>query len=198
MKAFALDAFGETGTFREMPEPVVGDGEVLVEVRAAGMTTTDLAIMAGYLAAYVPHTLPLIPGIDCSGVVVSVAPDVERFAPGDQVFGYSMRPSFGQGTFAQQVALPVAGLWPQPPGFGFAETSVIGHGSMTALAAMEAAGVSPGCSVIVLGATGGVGSYLMQMLRAAGATAIAVTLAQYDGYARSLGASEVIDANFVP
>ena len=194
MKAFALDAFGDQGTIRDVPPPPVGAGEVLIDVRAAGMTATDLAVMAGYMAAWgLPHEFPLILGIDVSGVVLDVGPDVDSFATGDHVYGYSARQSFGQGTFAEQVALPIVGLAHQPPAFGFVETSVIGHGSLTALAAVEASGAGDGSIVVVLGATGGVGSYALQMLRAAGAHVVAITLAQYDGYARSLGANEVVD-----
>ncbi|MEO6350515.1 MAG: NADP-dependent oxidoreductase [Candidatus Limnocylindrales bacterium] len=196
MRAFALDSFGEAGAIRDLPEPSPGDGEVLVEIRSAGMTATDLAVMAGFMSAYgIPHVFPLIPGIDASGVIVSMGDGVEGFAVGDEVYGYSSRQSFGQGTFAELASIPVVGLAHKPSAFGFAEVSVIGHGSLTALAAIEAAHVMSGETVVLLGATGGVGSYALQMLRSRGADVIAITLAQYEGYARSLGANEVVDYN---
>ena len=193
MRAFALDAFGQEGSFREVPEPTAGPGELLVRVKAAGVNTTDLAVMSGYMNDFVPHSFPLVPGIDVSGVIEAVGDGAEGWNVGDEVFGYNMRQAFGEGTWAELVSAPMAGFCPKPARFGFAETAIVGHGSLTAMAAVEAAGVESGDSVVLLGATGGVGSYAMQFLNKAGVEVVGVTMGEYQNYAHGMGATEVID-----
>jgi len=193
MRAFAIDGFGQVGSIRDLPDPVPGDGEVLVQVRAAGVSTTDLAVMAGMLKDYLEHKFPLVPGIDASGVVERVGPGVEEFKEGDEVYGFVQRPVMGLGTWAERVALPVGGIRPKPASLKHEQTAVIAHGALTAAAAMDAAAVSPGDRLVLLGATGGVGSYATQLATTAGVHVIAVTRGEYADYARSLGAADVID-----
>jgi len=193
MRAFAIDGFGQVGSIRDLPDPVPGDGEVLVQVRAAGVSTTDLAVMAGMLKDYLEHKFPLVPGIDASGVVERVGPGVEEFKEGDEVYGFVQRPVMGLGTWAERVALPVGGIRPKPASLKHEQTAVIAHGALTAAAAMDAAAVSPGDRLVLLGATGGVGSYATQLATTTGVHVIAVTRGEYADYARSLGAADVID-----
>ena len=193
MRAFALDAFGQEGTFRDVPKPTAKDGELLIRVKAAGVNTTDLAVMSGYMNDFVPHSFPLVPGIDVSGVVEAVGSGTDGWNVGDEVFGYNMRPAFGEGTWAEYVAAPMAGFCPKPARFGFAETAIVGHGSLTAIAAVEAAAPKAGDSVVLLGATGGVGSYAMQYLNKSRVDVVAVTMGEYENYARGMGADETID-----
>jgi NADPH:quinone reductase len=193
MRAYAIDSFGLDGSIRDLPDPVPGPGEVLVRVHAAGLSTTDLAVMAGYMKDYAPHSFPLVPGIDLSGVVEAVGPGVEGFEVGDAVCGYNRRMAFGAGTWAELAVIPAYALVPKPDTLSHAEAGVIAHGSLTAVAALTAADLKPGETVVILGATGGVGSYATQLASAAGARVIAVTLAEHEDYARSLGAADVID-----
>jgi NADPH:quinone reductase-like Zn-dependent oxidoreductase len=110
MRAFAIDEFGQAGSIRDLPDPVPGEGEVLVEVRAAGVSTTDLAVMGGMLQDYLEHRFPLVPGIDASGVVARVGPGGDGFREGDEVCGFVQRPVMGLGSWAERVALPVGGI----------------------------------------------------------------------------------------
>jgi NADPH2:quinone reductase len=193
MRAFAIDGFGQVGSIRELPEPVPGEGEVLVQVRAAGVSTTDIAVMAGMLKDYLEHRFPLVPGIDASGVVERVGPGVDGFQEGDEVYGFVQRPVMGLGTWAERVALPVGGIERKPASLSHEQAAVIAHGALTAAAAMDAAAAGPGDRLVLLGATGGVGSYATQLATKAGVHVIAVTRGDYADYARSLGAADVID-----
>jgi len=193
MRAFAIDGFGQVGSIRDLPDPVPGDGEVLVQVRAAGVSTTDLAVMAGMLKDYLEHKFPLVPGIDASGIVERVGPGVDGFQQGEEVYGFVQRPVMGLGTWAERVALPVGGIRPKPASLKHEQTAVIAHGALTAAAAMDAAAVGPSDRLVLLGATGGVGSYATQLATTAGVHVIAVTRGEYADYARSLGAADVID-----
>jgi NADPH2:quinone reductase len=193
MRAYAIDTFGLEGSMRDLPDPTPGPGEVLVRVHAAGLSTTDVAVMVGYMKDYAPHTFPLVPGIDVSGVVEAVGPGVDGFAVGDAVCGYQRRMAFGGGTWAELTVVPADGLIAKPEALSHPQASVIAHGALTALAALTAAELKPEELVVILGATGGVGSYATQLASAGGARVIAVTLPEHEEYARSLGADEVID-----
>jgi NADPH2:quinone reductase len=193
MRAFAIDGFGQAGSIRDLPEPVPGEGEVLVELRAAGVSTTDLAVMVGMLKDYLEHKFPLVPGIDASGVVVRVGNGADGFREGDEVYGFVKRPVMGLGTWAERVALPVGGIKSKPASLSHEQAAVIAHGALTAAAAMDAAAAGPGDRLVLLGATGGVGSYATQLATKAGVHVIAVTRGDYADYARSLGAADVID-----
>jgi NADPH:quinone reductase-like Zn-dependent oxidoreductase len=193
MRAFAAPGFLQPATIQDVPDPVPGEGEVLIRLHAAGLNQTDLASAAGMLKDYMEHRWPLIFGIDGSGVVEAVGPGVTGFEIGDEVFGYEQRPLVGRGTLAEWAALPASGLLPKPASLEHHEAAVIPHSSLTAAAAVESAAVKDGDVVAVLGATGGVGSYATQLLAQAGVHVIAVTLGDYADYARSLGAEESID-----
>jgi NADPH2:quinone reductase len=193
MRAFAIDGFGQAGSIRDLPEPVPGEGEVLVELRAAGVSTTDLAVMVGMLKDYLEHKFPLVPGIDASGVVVRVGNGADGFREGDEVYGFVKRPVMGLGTWAERVALPVGGIKSKPASLSHEQAAVIAHGALTAAAALDAAATGPGDRLVLLGATGGVGSYATQLATKAGVHVIAVTRGDYADYARSLGAADVID-----
>jgi NADPH2:quinone reductase len=193
MRAFAIDRFGEVGSIREMPDPVPGEGEVLVRVTAAGVSATDLAVISGFMKDYFEHRFPLVPGIDVSGVVERVGPSVDGYEEGDEVYGYVQRPVFGLGTFAERVALPVGGIQRKPASLSHEQSAVIAHCALTAAATVDAAAPRPDDRVVLLGATGGVGSYATQLATARGAHVIAVTRGDYADYARSLGAADVID-----
>jgi NADPH2:quinone reductase len=193
MRAFAIDEFGQAGSIRDLQDPVPGEGEVLVEVRAAGVSTTDLAVMSGMLKDYLEHRFPLVPGIDASGVVARVGPGGDGFREGDEVYGFVQRPVMGLGTWAERVALPVGGIQRKPASLSHEQAAVIAHGALTAAAAMDAVALGPGDRLALLGATGGVGSYATQLATAAGVQVIAITRGDYADYARSLGAADVID-----
>jgi NADPH2:quinone reductase len=193
VRAYAVDGFGQAGTIRELPDPVPGDGEVLVRVRAAGLNGTDLAVLAGYMKDWFEHVFPLVPGIDASGIVERVGPNANGFAEGDEVYGFGRFAVVGHGTLAELAALPADALHAKPQSLRYEQGAVIGHSLVTAAAAVDSATPGTGDTLVLLGATGGVGSYATQLAAVAGARVIAVTLGDYADYARSLGAAESID-----
>jgi NADPH:quinone reductase-like Zn-dependent oxidoreductase len=198
MRAFAVDEFGGRGSTRELPAPAAGEGEVLVRVRAAGVNQTDVAVIAGFMKDYVEHRFPLIPGIDASGVVEQVGAGVDGFREGDEVYGFVRRPVMGVGTFAEQVALPVGGIQGKPTGLRHEEAAIIGHSGLTAIASIQGANLGPGKRIVIIGATGGVGSFATQLAARTGAHVTAVSRGDHLDYARSLGADEAIDYDQAP
>src|SRR6266511_1343280 len=86
MRAFAVDAFGERGSVHELPTPQPGEGEVLVRVKAASLNAFDWVVVQGYAKDYMEHRFPLTPGIDASGVIEAVGPNVGGVAVGDEVY----------------------------------------------------------------------------------------------------------------
>lgn len=177
-----------------VPRPTAGPGEVLVEVRAAGLDRGTWHLMTGrpYLVRLMGYGLLApknpVPGIDLAGVVREVGPGVTRLRPGDEVFG------IGQGTFAELARAREDKLARKPECFSFAEAAVSGVSAVTALQALDAAGgAQPGERVLVIGASGGVGTFAVQLARALGAEVTGVARRDKLDLVRSLGASRVID-----
>jgi NADPH:quinone reductase-like Zn-dependent oxidoreductase len=193
MRAFAIDEFGQPGSIREVPEPEPAEGEVLVRVKVAGMNATDIFVMAGYMQGYLEHLWPLIIGIDASGVVEKVGPGVEHYREGDEVYGFDKLRVVGRGTMADLVALHGTRLSHKPRTITWEEAAVVGHSSLTAVAAVEDIRVKSGDRIVLLGGTGGVGSFATQLASERGAEVVAVTRPEYTVYARSMGAAGVVD-----
>jgi len=193
MRAFAVDEFGAPGSIHHLPIPEPGAGELLIDVRAAAVNVMDPLYVAGVLKDYMEHRFPLVPGIDFAGVVKAVGPDVDGFAAGDEVYGVSSKPFVGAGTFAEFAVVPADGTAPKPQSIDFAAAASVPHVGLTALAAVEAADPQPGQKVVVVGATGGVGSFVTQLVAARGATVVAVTAGAGAAQAREFGAAETID-----
>jgi len=193
MRAFAVDELGAPGSIRELPIPEPGEGEVLVAVHGAGVNPVDVGYASGAYKDYMEHRLPLVPGVDLAGVVERVGPGVDAFAAGDEVYGVAAKPFVGAGTFAEYVAVAADTLSPKPESLGFAEAAAVPTAGLTALAAIEAAGPVSGQTIAVVGATGGVGSFVTQLASARGATVVAVSAKAGTALARDLGAAETID-----
>jgi len=193
MRAFAVDEFGAAGSVHQLPIPEPGPGEILVTVHAAGVNVMDPLYVAGVMKDYMEHRFPLVPGIDFAGVVERVGGDVERFAAGDDVYGISSKPFVGAGTFAESVVVGADSAAPKPETIDYVQAASVPHVGLTALAAIEEADPQPGQTIAVVGATGGVGSFVSQLAAARGATVVAVTTASGAEQAREYGASETID-----
>ncbi len=171
------------------PEPKVG--EVLVQLKAAGVNPADWKFRQGYMKAYVPLTFPLTPGLEGAGVVAAVGAGVTEFKPGDAVFG-----PIG-GTYAQYTVAPVGDLALKPAKLLFEAAASVPVGALTAWAAVEAAGIQPGQRVFVQGAAGGVGLFAAQLAKAKGAHVIGTASAVNPDFVRSLGV-EAIDYDAAP
>lgn len=196
MRAVVQDAYGSSDTLRlaEVDRPEPGEGEVLLEVHAAGVDRGVWHLMTGLpyavrLAGYgIRRPKNPVPGLDVAGTVVAVGPGVERFAVGDEVFG------IGRGTYAEYALASQDKLAHTPSGVSSEQAAVAAVSGITALQALTGVGrLEPGQSVLVIGASGGVGSYAVQIATALGATVTGVASPSKGGLVRSLGAAEVID-----
>jgi NADPH2:quinone reductase len=193
MKAFALDRFGEPGTVREVPVPEPEPGEVRIRVAAAGLNPFDNAVISGAMKDRMEHLFPLIPGSDASGVVEAVGDDVSGFSTGDEVFGSAGKRVLGRGTLAGSVTMSTGTIARKPGSLDHPVAAAIPVAGVTALVMVESLDLEEGQVVVAFGTTGGVGSYFVQLASREGAEVVAVCSEQNAGYARSLGASEVID-----
>lgn len=192
MQAYLVKEFGVPGSIAEREAPRPGAGEVVIAVRAAGVNAMDVGVVAGYMKDMIEHHLPLTPGMDLSGVVHSVG-DGAAWAAGDEVFGIVEKPFMGEGAFAEQVVVQAGSVLAKPRELDHVQAAALPTASLTALSAVNEAGVKNGQTVVILGATGGVGSFATQLAALRGARVLAVTRSEYDGYARELGASDVMD-----
>lgn len=195
MKAIVQDTYGSADVLHlediDVPEP--GAGEVLVGVRAAGVDRGVWHLMTGkpYLARLAiglrrPRNRVL--GMDVAGVVQDVGAGVTEFASGDEVFG------IGKGTYAELAVVPAKKLVLKPEGLPFERAAAVPISGVTALHAVRRIGeVRPGQSVLVIGAAGGVGTYAVQIAKAAGAEVTGVCSTAKLDLVRSIGADHVVD-----
>jgi NADPH:quinone reductase-like Zn-dependent oxidoreductase len=197
MRAFGIDEFGSWGCFDDLPEPEPEAADVRVRVHAAAVNPLDWSIASGRLHARVKEEVrrrfPMALGMDLSGVVEQVGPDVSGLAVGDEVFGLPGKPFFGSGAFAELAVATAGSVARKPPAIDHVGAAAIPMAAMTALTAMDIADPQPGQTVLVVRAAGGVGSFVVQLAALRGATVIAVARSANAGYLRGLGASDVID-----
>jgi NADPH:quinone reductase-like Zn-dependent oxidoreductase len=198
MKAIVQDRYGDVEVleFRDIEQPVPTDDEVLVRVHAAGLHRGDWHVMTGlpYLIRLVVPTLGLrgpktpVLGMDVAGTVEAVGPNVTRFQPGDEVFGWC------DGAFAEYAIAPADQLTPKPANLSFEQAAVVPISGFAALQAVRDSGeVQAGQRVLVIGAAGGVGSFAVQLAKAFGARVTGVCSTPQVELVRSIGADEVID-----
>ena len=196
MDAIVQDAYGSVDVLRpgETDRPVIAAHEVLVQVRAAGLDRGTWHLMAGkpYLMRIIGFGFRRpknrVPGLDVAGTVAAVGADVTRFQPGDEVFGIA------RGSFAEYAAAREDKLALKPANLSFEQAAVVPVSGLTALQAVRDTGrVEAGQQVLVIGASGGVGSYAVQLAKAFGARVTGVCSTAKLEFVRSLGADDVID-----
>ncbi|MEU4495651.1 NAD(P)-dependent alcohol dehydrogenase [Streptomyces sp. NPDC023998] len=195
MKAIVQDRYGSPDVLelREVDKPAVADHEVLVRVHAAAVNARDWHLVRGdpYLARLVlgvrrPKTK--IRGTDFAGRVEAVGKDVTRFRPGDEVFGEA------DGAFAEYVSASDDVLEPKPANLTFEQAAVVPLAGNTALMGLrDLARVQPGQKVLVNGASGGVGTFAVQIAKSFGAEVTGVCSTRNMDLVRSIGADHVID-----
>ena len=194
MKAFIVDRYGRGGILRagEMPEPEVGEHDVLVQVHAAGVNALDAKIRDGEFKLVLPYRLPLVLGNDVAGVVVRVGARVREFTPGDEVYA---RPDKDRiGTFAEFIAVNEDDLAPKPQRLTMAEAAAIPLVGLTAWQALvEIADLQAGQKVFIHAGAGGVGTFAIQLAKHLGATVATTTSAANIDLVKRLGADVVID-----
>jgi NADPH:quinone reductase-like Zn-dependent oxidoreductase len=196
MKAIVQDTYGPADglELRDVDTPTIAGDEVLVRVHAAGVDRGVWHVMTGLpyplrLAGYGLRTPKSgVPGMDVAGVVEAVGGDVTCFAPGDEVFG------IGKGTYAEFACAPAHKLALKPANLTFEQAAALAISGLTALQGVRDHGfVRPGQNVLIIGASGGVGTYAVQLASAFGAKVSAVCSTTKVDMVRSLGADHVID-----
>src|ERR687893_1764352 len=196
MKAIVQDEYGSPDVLelRDIDIPEIADDEVLVHVHAAGVGRDVWHVRAGLpypirLAGFglrAPNN-PVI-GSDVAGVVEAVGEDVSRFQPGDEVFG------IGKGSYAEYVCAREDKLAPKPANLTFEQAAAVAASGLTALQGLRDHGkVEPGQKALIIGASGGVGTYAVQLAKAFGAYVTGVCSTKKVEMVRSIGARHVLD-----
>jgi NADPH:quinone reductase len=194
MRAVAFSDFGVAPKIHELPVPEPGPGEVLVRVSHSSINGFDVAVAAGMVKGMMEHHFPVVLGKDFAGTVETIGEGVTSVKEGDEVFGVLMREYIGDGTFAEFVVVPEAiGLAKIPPGLDPAIAGALGLAGTAAHAAMEAVSPSPGETVLISGATGGVGSYAIQLAVNKGVKVIATAKPGKEEFVSGLGAKHTVD-----
>jgi NADPH:quinone reductase len=193
MRAFALEELGRPGSLIDVPEPEPAEGQVRIRVAAAGLNPFDNAVVQGYLKDQMEHRFPLIPGMDASGTVDALGEGDIELAIGDEVFGSVGKRHLGEGTTAELATMSTGTIARKPAGIDHTDAAAIPVAGVTALTMVETASDSDGDVVVAIGATGGVGSYLVQLAAKRGARVLAISSAASADYAQKLGAAEAID-----
>jgi len=198
MKAIAFLKTGPADVLQQMdlPRPSVAANQVLVRVRAAGVNPSDSLFRSGGLP-FVRLQFPFIPGLDVAGVVETVGAAVNGFKSGDAVYG--MLPNAKMGGYAEYAVLSSDALVPIPTGLSFAEAAAVPCAALTAIQALQHhAGLHAGMCVLVNGASGGVGSFAVQIAKALGAQVTATTSARNLDWVKKLGVDSVFDYARLP
>jgi NADPH:quinone reductase-like Zn-dependent oxidoreductase len=193
MRAIAEETFDGPIALMDLPTPEIGAGEVLIRVRAAGVNPFDWKVADGALEDQMKHRFPLIPGFDAAGVIERVGAGVTELAEGDEVYGYLFKPVIGDGTYAEYVGAPAPIVARKPVTVGFAEASALPTPGLTAMDLVDAVDTREGETILIVGATGGVGSYATQLAARRGAYVIATARRTNEALVRKLGAAETID-----
>jgi NADPH:quinone reductase-like Zn-dependent oxidoreductase len=186
-----FDHYGDIDVLevRDVDRPVPGPGEVLVEVKAAGINPGEAKIRTGALRDMFPATFPSGQGSDLAGVVAAVGPGVQGFGVGDEVLGFSEKRS----SHAEFVVVPAEQLTAKPPQLSWEVAGSLFVAGTTAYAAVRALGLRPSDVVAVSAAAGGVGTIAVQLARRAGATVLGIAGPDNDGWLRDHG---VIPVNY--
>lgn len=196
MKAAIYEEFGGADKIKvtSVDIPEVKEGEVLVRIKAAGVNPVDTAVREGYLKEFLPYTFPVIPGWDVAGVIEERGFSARRFEVGEEVYAYARRPTVQHGTFAEYIVIPESYLARKPQNLSFEEAAGIPLVGLTAYQSMFDAGrLQENQTVLILGASGGVGSLGIQLAKAKGARVIGVASEKNHAFMKELGADFTID-----
>jgi NADPH:quinone reductase-like Zn-dependent oxidoreductase len=190
----AIEGFDSPPSVIDVPAPEPASGEVLVRLGAASVNAYDVFVAMGMMKDYMPYEFPAVLGQDVAGVVASVGNNVERFREGDRVFGtMGMKGSVHDGTFAELSTPQASALAHTPDSVDDEQAGSLGVAATAAMSAVDATDVNAGSTVLILGATGGVGSFAIQHAAARGAHVIASARPGDEEFVTGLGAAETVD-----
>jgi NADPH:quinone reductase-like Zn-dependent oxidoreductase len=195
MKAYYSKAYGnsEASAFGELPDPMTGPGQVLVEIKAVSVNPVDWKIRRGDAMAVSGFRFPRIFGADFAGIVRETGPGVTAFTKGQRVYGSQSIIFDRWGSLAELRAVKESRIRPMPERMSFNEAASLPIAALTALNGLRKCGVGKGTEVLITGGTGGVGHFAVQIARALGARVTATCSHANATLALSLGADETID-----
>lgn len=196
MKAafYATHGAPEVLQIGELPIPVPGDDQVLVQVAAAGVNPIDRRLRGGELQEYITRTFPVIPGWDLAGRIVATGKNVSDWKVGDDVLGLAFSWSVQHGTYAEYAPIDASAIAAKPAEMSFIEAAALPLVSLTAWQALaEYANLQPGQTVLIQAGAGGLGSVAIPMAKRLGAIVYTTARQRNFDYVRNLGADHVID-----
>jgi NADPH:quinone reductase-like Zn-dependent oxidoreductase len=196
MKAMIIDQFGgpERLHFKEIQKPVPLDHEVLIRVAYAGVNPVDWKIREGFLKERLPYEFPMILGWDVSGTIVEVGKNVNNLKVGDEVYSYARKPLAKWGTYAEYVAVSAKDVAHKPSLLTFAEASAVPLSGLTAWQSLfDSVHLKKGETLLILGGSGGVGSFAIQFAKWIGAKVMATASLKKHSYIKKLGAEIALD-----
>lgn len=193
MKAAIIKRYGTADALRiqDMPRPTPAADELLVRIRASSVNPVDWKIRQGVLKLITGRKFPMILGADFSGEVAAVGANITAYKVGQQVYG--MINATKGGAYAEYLAVKTSKLVPKPAGISHEEAAAVPLAGLTALQSLKKGGIQAGQQVLVIGASGGVGSFAVQIAKAYQATVTAVCSGRNVAMVRQLGADRVID-----
>ena len=193
MKALTARSYGpvEELSVTELPEPVPGPGQILVRTEASALNAVDVVLVTGAMKDAFPISHPFVPGVDVTGVVAAVGDGVTRFTVGDPVLAWNGIPSGALAEFVLVQDAPSVAI--RPAGLEVGLAAALPTAALTAAALVHEAKLQPGDSVLVVGASGGVGSFTVQLAKQAGARVLATARAEEADLLRGLGADATVD-----
>jgi NADPH2:quinone reductase len=197
MRAFTLNEFEVPPALHDdLPEPEAGDGQLVVRVTASAVNPVDSAIAAGILRGMADYRFPVILGRDFAGTVHSVGSDTGDYQEGDEVYGFisHVDPDVHNGSWAELAVVAVDSFVDRKPAaVGWPEAGAAPLVALTAIGAADALELGHGDVLLAIGATGGVGSFAVQLAARAGAQVIAAALPEDESYLRGLGVTEIVE-----
>lgn len=193
MKAMVIDKYGKLPLrLAEMPQPVIGDHDVLAEIHAASINPIDFKIKEGGLKMLLKYKMPLIMGNDFSGVVVKAGAKVTRFKVGDEIYGRPRKSRIG--TFAEYIAIDEEDIALKPKNLSFEQAASIPLVGLTSYQALhEILQLQKGQKVLIQAGAGGVGTFAIQLAKVLGAYVATTTRGSGADLIKSLGADKVIN-----
>jgi 2-desacetyl-2-hydroxyethyl bacteriochlorophyllide A dehydrogenase len=194
MKAFVVGRYGKANSVEavELPEPELGDGDVLVQIHAASVNPLDLKIRNGELKPLLPYKLPLVLGNDLAGVVIKAGANVGRYKPGDEIYAKPDKDRIG--AFAELIAISENDVAKKPHRLDMEQAASIPLVGLTAWQALvEKAKLRAGQKVLIHAGSGGLGTIAIQLAKHLGATVATTTSTMNVEWVKRLGADVVID-----
>jgi NADPH:quinone reductase-like Zn-dependent oxidoreductase len=195
MRALILESFDAPLKVAEVEQPEPAEGEVRVRVRTSSINGFDVFVASGMARAYTEYRFPVVIGKDFAGTVDAVGEGVTQYAVGEPVFGVVSKPDLHDGAYGEFVTVTVSlGLAKLPDGVPFESAGAVGLAGTAALDSLDSAEVSGSDTVLVSGATGGVGAFAVQLAKGRGARVIATARGDHEAaFVRDLGADAAVD-----